>query len=657
MWHKLRLRTQLVSVIVLMVIFIEGFTLFFVFSHHKQDKEDFANNQIISLTESLNKDFLQILLSPTADNFADLSSRIAGFQDIKGLKIVNKDLQSIFVYKNSPQLDVTLPVNEPLFFDNTLHLKKPIISNDYIFGYSIISIDLQEELLHKKTDMIKLALIFLITILFALLISLRLSKYYTKPFATLVKAMAGNDIDKSVFNKVVTSSKNEVGELFAGYNTMLKTIKTATTKLKYDSEHDHLTGAYNRFFIENKIKYILKQDKINLNALVLLDIDKLDIVNNTAGYMAGDYLLKMIAVDINSKLPDNAIIARVGGDDFYLLFTEVTEKNIIQYLQKMITNMVDFRFSWKGEAYSVSLSAGLVLFKPQQCSFNQLIKALNTTFYKAKSSGLGKLVIFSEQDNDTEAYNHEIKIFKDIKESLKKGSAKFELFAQAIVPLQNKNTQFSYEILIRMWGSQGDFVPPDQFLPIAERFQLMVDVDIYVLWDYLETVISQTKHLEQLGTVHINVAGSTFNNAEYQQSFKRAVNYFDFPWHKLNLEITETSAVGSFNQAKEFITYLQGLNVGLALDDFGTGMSSFEYLKKLPFNKVKIDGSFIKGMHKDPSDQAVIRYIQEVCALRNQETIAEHVETEEDLIALTKIRITYGQGYFLGKPKPLTQWL
>ncbi len=125
----------------------------------------------------------------------------------------------------------------------------------------------------------------------------------------------------------------------------------------------------------------------------------------------------------------------------------------------------------------------------------------------------------------------------------------------------------------------------------------------------------------------------------------------------MELEVTETSAVGNFNQARSFIEYCKTQGIGLALDDFGTGMSSFEYLKSLPFDVVKIDGSFVKDMHKDPTDKAVIRYIQEISALRNQETVAEFVETQEDVDVLREIGVTYGQGYFLGKPQPLSDSL
>jgi len=208
-----------------------------------------------------------------------------------------------------------------------------------------------------------------------------------------------------------------------------------------------------------------------------------------------------------------------------------------------------------------------------------------------------------------------------------------------------------------MWDKENNFIPPDSFLPTAERYQLMADIDAYVLWTYLETVTKDKAHIEKLHSAHINLAGSSLNNPDFQAKVKEAIAHFDFPWEKLELEVTESSAIGSFNMANEFITYLKGNKIGLALDDFGTGMASFEYLKSLPFDVVKVDGSFVKDMHTDPTDKAVIKYIQEIAELKGQETVAEYVETEDDVNELRNIGITYGQGYFLGKPRALSSWL
>jgi EAL domain-containing protein (putative c-di-GMP-specific phosphodiesterase class I) len=280
-----------------------------------------------------------------------------------------------------------------------------------------------------------------------------------------------------------------------------------------------------------------------------------------------------------------------------------------------------------------------------------------SALYTAKQKGRNKSHIYDASDENIKRFSIELDTAKYIKEALNDGPSRFELFAQDIVPLQEKSDKIGYEILIRMWDKDNNFISPADFLPAAERYQLMADIDTYVLWTYLETVTKDKNHINKLHSAHINLAGSSLNNIDFQRKVKEAIEHFDFPWEKLELEITESSAIGSFNVANEFISWLKSKKIGLALDDFGTGMASFEYLKNMPFDVVKIDGSFVKDMHVDPTDKAVIKYIQEIASLKNQETVAEYVETKEDVEELTKLGITYGQGYYLGKPRPLSSWL
>jgi len=383
------------------------------------------------------------------------------------------------------------------------------------------------------------------------------------------------------------------------------------------------------------------------------------LINDSAGHSAGDELLKMIAHGCSEHMPENAIMARVGGDDFYILLPNTTEEEGIKFAKSRQERLADFRFVWEGEALSTSATLGLIAFKPFEYTLSDLIKASGSAFYTAKSLGRNKLHVYRQDDLKTQQFDHEVQVARYIKDALKETpeASRFELYAQAIVPLQTDTNKVSYEILIRMWDGEGNFVPPDAFLPTAERYQLMAEIDNYVLSTYLKMATSNPEHIANLHVAHINLAGSSLNNPDFQTNLKKMVKTYKFPWDKLELEITETSAVGNFNQAKQFIGFCKDLGIGLALDDFGTGMSSFEYLKSLPFDVVKIDGSFVKDMHTDPSDRAIIRYIQEISALRNQETVAEYVETQEDVTALTEIGITYGQGYFLGKPKPFSDWL
>jgi len=215
----------------------------------------------------------------------------------------------------------------------------------------------------------------------------------------------------------------------------------------------------------------------------------------------------------------------------------------------------------------------------------------------------------------------------------------------------------SYEILVRLRDARGGLLMPNRFLPTAIRYQLITEVDMHVFWTYLETVMASPQHLENLAFVNINLAGTTLNRVDFQNKVKEAIKTFQFPWDKLVFEVTETSAVGNLAQASDFIQYCRGLGIRVALDDFGTGMASFEYLKSLPLDVVKIDGCFIRDMLSDPLDHAMVRYAHDISKLRGQETIAEFVEDAAHLQELKNIGIDYAQGYHIGRPEPLADWL
>lgn len=659
MWNKFSLKIQLMFFMTVLVIVIELATLFVMQDLYKKNRMEFAIGNVEILSKSLNNDLLKALLTQNIDTFSDITFRLSAFKNLKDLIVFDKEENPIFHYKNSQLLALkdSIIKDKIIFTDNDLFIKSDIIDENYTFGYALIDIDLSEHKAQQKKDMLKILLIFPFALLLGFIISLIFSKSYTKPFSQLLSAMRKSDPANNKIITLKTQAKNEIKELFDGFNQSMTQIESSAKMYIYQAEHDQLTNLYNRFFIEKEIQNALKNEKYSSNALIVIDLTQFKLINDTVGYQAGDELLKMIAAQTQELLPPNAIMARTDGANFLILVKNITKEDAVLFVNKYLCGLNDFRFSKDGQALSVTASMGLVAFKPFEYTQKELMKAANTAIYSAKVAGRNKLHIFNPQDDISQRFDQEIKVAGFIKEALKKGSSRFELYAQAIVPLQYKTDKISYEILIRMWDNEKNFVSPMDFLPTAERYQLMAEIDMFVLWEYLESVASHPNHIEKLHSVHINLAGSTLNNSDFQAKLKQAITHFSFPWKKLELEVTETSAIGNFNTAKDFIGWMKHVGIGLALDDFGTGMSSFEYLKSLPFDVVKIDGSFVKDMHTDLSDRAVIKYIQEIASLKGQETVAEYVETQEDVDELTKIGITYGQGYYLGKPKPLSQWL
>lgn len=661
MWQKLSIRAQLMLLMIVLLSSIQLTTVFLINWFDRQERQIIASEQAQTLARSLNNDFLKTILSPTTDNFADLSFRISAYLPVDAVRITNAQQEAIYDYQKDEYSDLILLMNptmeHPIFDGAHLFMKMPIQADGHAFGSALIVIDPQQYETQVEDRFMTLMWIFPLELLLGLFVAWRVSEHFTRPFAQLAQSMQQQKLISHGFEPVVTDSQNEIGQLFDGYNQMMDSIQQATQALRYQSLHDELTGLWNRFAMDQALSQALSQASPLTNHLFKLDLDQFKLVNDQFGYEAGDALLKVLSQSLQSLLSDHSMVARLGGDDFLVLLPNQNEAQASEVAQTLLELLHDYRFVWQGQAISVSGSIGLVSFKPNEYTLAALGKASDTAFYIAKSSGRNHLHVYCADDAHTQQFDRDICVAGYIKEALSDGPARFELFAQTIVPLQQETAQIGYEILIRLWDSEGCFVAPDDFLPTAERYQLMVDIDRYVLTTYLSQVLQHPEHIERLHIAHVNLAGGSLNHPDFQQALQQMIAEVDFPWHKLALEVTETSAVGNLSQAIDFIGDCQAVGIEFALDDFGTGMSSFEYLKHLPFDVVKIDGSFIKDMHKDPLDLAVIRYIHEISLLRQQETVAEYIETAEDVAALRQIGITYGQGYFLGKPKPLRDWL
>ncbi len=661
-WQKLSIRTQLIILMVILLSAVGAGTLLLVSRFDIKERRVLAIEQASALGRSINNDLLKALINTRADTLSDISFRIEGFKSVDALQLYNNKQQAIFSHGKQQYLrqDVLekITTNKPFFDANgRLFIKLPVTADDFKLGDTIIVINPEQYNTRIKEKFITLMLIFPFIVGVGIFIAWRISRYYTKPFEILASAIYQSDIDKNKFISVKTRAKNEIGLLFNGYNRMISKIIKTTDVLRHQSQHDKLTGLYNRYAIEDKINQALQDPQQTSHVLLNLDIDQFKNINDSVGHVAGDELLQLVTHYLKTALPAEADIARTGGDDFIVLLKNTSLQQATTITETLLKDLSDFRFVWDGETLSVSASIGLVAFKPFEYTLTELLKVADVAFYNAKKRGQNKLHIHRQSEHSDNKLKTEINIASAIKEALKEGPARFELFAQDIVPLQKTTDKISYEILLRMWDSNGDFLPPDQFLPTAERYQLMVDIDIHVLTSYLEIICKQPEHINKLHSVHINLAGGTLNHPEFQACVKNAIQHYTFPWQRLELEVTETSSIGNLVQAEEFIRFCRQHGIGFALDDFGTGMSSFEYLKNLPFDVVKIDGSFVRDMLTDPVDHAMIRYTNEISKLRNQETVAEYVESREDVEELRKIGITYGQGYYLGKPRPLSEWL
>lgn len=661
MWNKISIRWQLIALMSVALILIQAALFAVDFLSDSHQRKLLAVEEATTLSHALQHDLVKAVIDPRADTYSDISFRVSGFESVMMLAVINaQGNQTLNYIRNgfSPPAELAIAsMEKTIFSDRFLHIKQPLVVDNYQFGEMFFLIDMEKYNTGLKEQLKNRLIVFLAGLVIALLIAWYISRNYTKPFSRLAEAMHNADLASLNFPRVQTNLKNEIGLLYDGYNELTDEVTEKTRHLKYLGEHDTLTGLHNRYAIEQKIAASLSEGCQFPSTLLMVDIDEFKIVNDTAGHSAGDDLLKQIGLLLSQGLDKSADLARIGGDDFLILLPGQDENQALKQAEKLAASLNGFRFSWQEHLFNITCTIGGISYKPCEFTPQSVSIALDTAFYAAKANGHGQIHFYRPDDEKVQQYRSDVKTVSIIRDALAKGDARFELWAQAIVPFQKQTDQVSYEILLRLKDADGNMVYPDVFLPTANRYQLMVAVDSYVLWQYLETVSQHHEHIQKLAFVNINLGGSTLNNPDFQEKLRLAIETFDFPWEKLVLEVTETSAVGNLALASDFIQYCRKLGMRVALDDFGTGMASFEYLKHLPLDVVKIDGSFVRDMLDDPVDRAMVSYVNDISKLRNQETIAEFVELAEHQKQLTEIGIDYGQGYHLEKPKPLQAWL
>lgn len=663
MWQQLRIRTQLVALLGALLTLVALLVLALTVWLDVGERRELAIEQAATLHRALDQDLVRAVIEPTIDRQAELSFRLAGFTPLDALILFDAEHTPVYRYRRTgatftlPSSPSALPAPEL----SATHLSRceALQAGAGTFGSACYGLNLERYHTGLRERIQSLLMLYALALLMGLGLAVWVGRLYTRPFSALVQVMRANDARANRYTLLHTAARNEIGELYGGYNAMIEQIVRATQDLRYLNHHDSLTGVLNRCGFTLALEHLLGQDTddARTHVLVQLDLDLFRLVNDSAGQLAGDQLLRQVAQLCRDHWPAPAALARIGGDEFFALLPHCDEERGCREARGLLDRIGELRFRWEHAAFDVSASAGLVAFAPGEYQRDELITAVNSALKQAQLRGHQQLHCQRADAERQRRESDERLAANAIKEALRQGPARFELFAQPIVALSGERRALNYEILLRLRTGSGELLSPGLFLPVAEQYQLMSAIDQHVFAAFFEAMTQHPQHLEQLGFASINLSGSTLTHPDFQAWFSDILAQQNFPWPKLVVEVTETTAVGNLPQASDFIARCRVQGVQIALDDFGTGLSSFEYLKSLPFDRVKIDGSFIRDILSDPVDHETVRYIHQIARLREQSTIAEFVETERQLDALRAIGIDYGQGYLLGKPQPLADYL
>ena len=422
-------------------------------------------------------------------------------------------------------------------------------------------------------------------------------------------------------------------------------------QLSYQAAHDSLTDLINRREFENRLvtaMRALQSGAEQSHALLYLDLDQFKVVNDTFGHIAGDALLKLIAEIIHSKIRSTDVLARLGGDEFGVLMERCSAERAMEVAESIRSAIEGFRFEWKESFTSVRCSIGVVIVTDEIEDVATLMSSADVACDSAKDKGRNQVHLY--QDSDASLRHEEMKWVSRISSAVEED--RLELFFQPIIGIGKKNgtARGHYELLLRMRDENGELVSPEQFIPAAERYNLMSTLDRWVIREALANLADRSSDNEARYTLAINLSGTSLSEDRFLGDVIRELQKQKLPNGAICFEITETAAISNLARVVHFMQSLKALGCKFSLDDFGSGLSSFTYLKNLPVDYLKIDGQFIRNVADDRVDESMVKAISEVGHAMGIETIAERVETKQVLEKLGALGIEFAQGYYIARP-------
>ncbi len=438
----------------------------------------------------------------------------------------------------------------------------------------------------------------------------------------------------------------------------LTETERSDAQLDFLQRHDPLTGLRNRRDFERAVARTAADpaEAAQPHALCLMDLDHFKLINTACGHAAGDKLLKQVARILSTRLADALAIARLGGDEFAALFGADSAAAAQSRCEDLVRTLRSFLFTWHERSYDVSLSAGLVTFVPAEGVADVLAHA-DIACQQAKEQGGDRVYLYNEDAAVSARRRAEAALISTIGGALDEG--RIHMIAQPILPLHSPDEPVHYEVLARMRDDQGNPVPPEQFIPAAERYILMPAVDRWILSHVLG------RQGEQLRAWHrrypdrflfaVNLSATTLTDDGFLPFLRRQFEDNRVPYASICFEVTETAAISDLARARSFMQSLRELGSAFAVDDFGAGFASYAYLKLLPVQYLKIDGSFVRKLETEPVDRALVESINHIGHVLGLETIAEWAETPQAVETLRAIGVDYAQGYGVGRPIALDE--
>ncbi|HLU05387.1 MAG TPA: EAL domain-containing protein [Woeseiaceae bacterium] len=440
----------------------------------------------------------------------------------------------------------------------------------------------------------------------------------------------------------------EISDIVEALASTASALGERNEKLSRLANHDVLTGLFNRRrFVEELRREVRNVARESTRAaLLFIDLDQFKYVNDTCGHPAGDRLIRKVADQLQSCVGDIGTVGRFGGDEFTVLATGVSKPAAQALAESILEDLRKVAHVEDDNIFHVHCSIGITMIDSDRFDHDDLISQADIACREAKASGRNRLAFHSMSERDVEQMAADVNWISKLREAIDNNL--LMLRYQPIVCIATGETTH-HEVLLRMKADNGDLVSPDAFLPAAVRFGLMAEIDTWLI----ETAIAELARYRQDAPdlrFALNLSANAFEAENLTAFVMSQLARQGVPADCVTFEITESLAMRHLNHVEKQIAGLREIGCQVSLDDFGTGYSSFSYLQKLPVDYIKIDGSFIRDLVRNPVDQKMVKMIGEIGRAAGMKTIAEYVQPGAAFTLLGRLGIDFAQGFHIGRP-------
>ena len=563
-------------------------------------------------------------------------------------------------YQEAPDLLLkTVKLNDDIFFNAPVNVNIFHVPNAY---WRLVVVTPQATSLGTVSEIIEHTLIG--TSLPILLIMLcaywGLRKSVINPITSITTQLrTAVESDKPNKEHLLDDSRqDELGELAYWYNQRtceladaMHSISAVNRELSYYANYDTLTGLTNRRSFERKLRNLIDTNEWRDHALLYLDVDQFKVINDTCGHAAGDKLLVEIGKRLTTALSEEDTVARIGGDEFAIVAASPIYRATVRLAERVRKVVEELYFQWEDKSFKISCSIGAAQLADLPQDTARALMQVDNACYAAKDLGRNRVQFYGKDSKVLSHRTGEMHWLTRINEALE--NQRFFMEFQVIRPCHKDSGKLAIESLIRLRNDDGKVIYPGEFVPAAERYNTIYLIDRWAITNVLKELANNREFLENINYCSINISADSICNENTVEFIKNEIRRLKIEPKNICFEITETQVMHNLTRAKIALQELKDFGFRLALDDFGAGMSSYNYLKELPVDVVKIDGEFVRNIKRDRFYLTFVKSINDIARVMGLETVAEFVEENDTLELLQMIGVHYVQGNFVAEPLAL----